>query len=90
MTAVTPPPVADETEETEQPAIGPSEATEPSATEPVATEPNPSAVGLIEICDPLSGRYGGNAGLVMFWHCGVAKMPELPPPSVSVKPTPQL
>ena len=58
--------------------------------EPVATELKPTAAGLIEIRDPLSGRYGGNAGWVMFWHCGVAKMPELPPPSVRVKPTPQL
>ena len=49
--------------------------------EPVATEPKPTAVGLIEISDPLSGRYGGNAGAVMFWHWGVPKMPELPPDS---------
>ena len=47
---------------------------------PVATEPKLSAVGLTEICEPLSGRYGGNAGEVMFWHCPGAKMPELPPP----------
>src|SRR5207248_2094532 len=58
--------------------------------EPVATDPKPSADGLIAICDPLSGRYGGNAGLVMFWHCVGAKTPELPPPSVNVNPTPQL
>src|SRR5258706_8933263 len=30
--------------------------------EPVATEPKPNAVGLIEITDPLSGRYGGGGG----------------------------
>jgi len=58
--------------------------------EPVACEPNPSEVGLTEMMEPLSGRYGGNAGAVMFWHCVAPKMPELPPPSVSVKPTPQL
>ena len=30
--------------------------------EPVATEPKPTAVGLIEISEPLSGRYGGKVG----------------------------
>jgi hypothetical protein len=57
---------------------------------PVATEPKPSADGLMTRLDPLSGRYGGNAGSVMFWQAVEPKMPELPPPSVSVKPTPQL
>ena len=38
--------------------------------EPVATEPKPTAFGLIEICEPLSGRYGGNVGLVMFGQAG--------------------
>src|SRR2546421_3681231 len=51
--------------------------------EPVATEPKPTAVGLIEIWDPFSGRYGGNVG-VKKPHCEPPKMPELPPPSVSV------
>jgi hypothetical protein len=57
---------------------------------PVATVPKPTAVGLIEISEPLSGRYGGNAGFVMLLHAVGDVMPELPPPSVSVKPTPQL
>jgi hypothetical protein len=56
---------------------------------PVATEPKPTAVGLTEIRDPLSGRYGGKVG-VMVAHEVAPKTPELPPPSVSVKPTPQL
>src|SRR2546421_503885 len=58
-------------------------------TGPVATEPKPTAVGLIEMSDPLSGRYGGNVG-VKKPHCDPPKMPELPPPSVSVNGTPQL
>src|SRR4051794_35535077 len=57
---------------------------------PVATEPKPSAVGLMEICDPLSGRYGGNVGVGIVQAVAPPKMPELPPPSVSVNPTPQL
>ncbi len=58
--------------------------------EPVATEPKPTAVGLIEMSEPLSGRYGGNVGFGMLEQAVGPKMPELPPPSVSVKPTPQL
>ena len=57
---------------------------------PVAWDPNPSALGLTVTLDPFSGRYGGKAGLVMFWQADDPKMPELPPPSVRVKPTPQL
>jgi hypothetical protein len=56
---------------------------------PVATEPKPTAVGLIEISEPLSGRYGGNVG-VGIEQPVAPKMPELPPPSVSVNGTPQL
>src|SRR3954469_19816337 len=58
--------------------------------DPVATAPKPSVVGLIEISEPLSGRYGGKAGLVTWVQAVDPKIPELPPPSVSVKPTPQL
>src|ERR1700754_3162053 len=55
----------------------------------VAIVPKPSAVGLIEMAEPLSGRYGGNVGVGMVDAADPEK-PELPPPSVSVKPTPQL
>src|SRR4051794_27539506 len=58
--------------------------------DPVATAPKPSVVGLIEISEPLSGRYGGKAGLVTWVQAEELKIPELPPPSVSVNPTPQL
>ena len=57
---------------------------------PVACEPKPSALGLTETLDPLSGRYGGNVGSATCRQAGDPKMPELPPPSVRVKPTPQL
>ena len=56
---------------------------------PVATEPKLTALGLMEIVDPLSGRYGGNVG-VKNPHCDGPKMPELPPPSVSTNCVEQL
>jgi hypothetical protein len=57
--------------------------------EPVATEPKPSALGLTVISEPLSGRYGGKVGTKLAQPVE-PKMPLLPPPSVRVKPTPQL
>src|SRR2546421_645286 len=49
---------------------------------PVATEPKPTAVGLIEMSDPLSGRYGGEGGGKKA-HSDPPKKPEMPPPAVS-------
>ncbi len=56
---------------------------------PVATDPKPSAFGLTLMLEPLSGRYGGNVGVGIV-QAVEPKMPELPPPSVRLNPTPQL